>query len=116
MIVTAYGYAYFSPSILSGYGYSPISTQLHSVPPWSAAFGFAMVTAYLSDKIRHRFLFIVGCISVCIAGLAMLLGIHNDLHAQYGALFLVAMGAYSAMPIIVCWFNMNLGKSLVRYT
>jgi hypothetical protein len=29
LIVPAYGYAYFSPSIIQGYGYSPIQTQLH---------------------------------------------------------------------------------------
>ncbi|KAL3412559.1 hypothetical protein V8F44DRAFT_664455 [Aspergillus fumigatus] len=28
---------------------------------------------------------------------------------QYGSLFLVASGCYSAMPLLVCWFSMNLG-------
>lgn len=28
--------------------------------------------------------------------------------AEYAALFLVTMGAYSAMPAIVCWFVTNL--------
>ncbi|KAF2100640.1 MFS general substrate transporter [Rhizodiscina lignyota] len=109
LIVTAYGYAYFSPGIIQGYGYSPIQTQLHSVPPWAAAFGFAMVVAYVSDKFRHRFAFVVLCLSVCIVGLGMLLGITKNTHTEYGALFLVASGAYSAMPVVVCWFNMNLG-------
>ena len=30
-------------------------------------------------------------------------------NAKLSALFLVTMGTYGAMPIIVCWFNMNLG-------
>ncbi|ORY12252.1 MFS transporter-like protein [Clohesyomyces aquaticus] len=109
LIVPAYGYAYFSPGILQGYGYSPIQTQLHSVPPWAAAFGFAMVIAWLSDKFRHRFLFAIIPICVCISGFAILITVHDHRSVQYGALFLVAMGAYSAMPVIVCWFNMNLG-------
>ena len=107
LIVPAYGYAYFSPTIIKGYGYGQIEAQLHSVPPWAAA--FAMTTAYLSDRARHRFGFVIACTAVAIAGFAMLLGIHDNLRAQYAALFLCAMGAYSAMPIIVCWFNMNLG-------
>lgn len=111
MIVTAYGYAYFSPAIIQGFGYSAIETQLHSVPPWAAAFGFGMIIAYASDKMRHRFFFVCFPLAVCICGLAMLLGIHKNLHAEYAALFLVAMGAYSGMPVIVCWFNMNLGES-----
>ncbi|KAF2461689.1 major facilitator superfamily domain-containing protein [Lineolata rhizophorae] len=109
LIVPAYGYAYFAPGIIRGYGYSPIQTQLHSVPPWVAAFGFAMLIAYVSDKTRHRFAFTTLPICVGLAGFAVLLAVHDDTAVQYGALFLVAMGCYSAMPVIVCWFNMNLG-------
>lgn len=109
LIVPAYGYAYFSPSIIQGYGYSPIQTQLHSVPPWAAAFGFSMLVAYFSDRLKHRFLFAIFPICVCIAGFAILLAVHDNRSLQYAALFLVAMGAYTAMPVIVCWFNMNLG-------
>ncbi|CCC12011.1 hypothetical protein SMACR_02233 [Sordaria macrospora] len=111
LIVPAYSYAYFSPTIIGTYNYSAIQTQLHSVPPWAAAFGFAMVTAVASDYLRHRFMFAILGIVVAIVGFAVLMTVHDPAHvnAQYGALFLVAMGAYSAMPIIVCWFNMNLG-------
>jgi MFS family permease len=109
LIVPAYGYAYFSPTIIQSYGYSPIQTQLHSVPPWAAAFGFSMLIAFLSDRFRHRFLFALLPIFVCISGFAILITVHHNRHVQYAALFLVAMGAYSAMPVIVCWFNMNLG-------
>jgi len=108
LIVPAYSYAYFSPGIIQSYKYSPIQTQLHSVPPWAAAFAFAMILAYVSDKTRHRFAFTIIPLAVCLTGFCILRRIHDNLHAQYAALFLVAMGAYSAMPIIVCWYNMNL--------
>lgn len=129
LIVPAYGYAYFSPGIIKSYGYSAIETQLHSVPPWACAFGFAMLIAFLSDKTRHRFAFAILPICVAIAGFTILIRVHDNTKLQYAALFLVAMGAYSAMPVIVCkslrktyclrwlitltegpgWFNMNLG-------
>ena len=111
MIVPAYGYAYFSPGIIKSYGYSAIQTQLHSVPPWAAAFVFAMLVAWGSDKAKHRFAFAIFPMCVCITGFALLLGFHDKAHrsTEYAALFLVAMGAYSAMPVVVCWFNMNLG-------
>ncbi|KAF2759481.1 MFS general substrate transporter [Pseudovirgaria hyperparasitica] len=109
LIVPAYGYAYFSPAIIQSYGYSRIQTQLHGVPPWACAFGLAMIIAYISDKLRHRFLCAIVPICVCMSGFAILISVHNNRDVQYAALFLVAMGAYSAMPIIVCWFNMNLG-------
>lgn len=109
LIVPAYGYAYFAPGILQTYGYSAVQTQLHSVPPWAVSFGFSMCIAFLSDKTRHRFAFAIGAICVAIVGFGILIAVHDNTKLQYAALFLVASGAYTAMPIIVCWFNMNLG-------
>ncbi|KAL5362759.1 major facilitator superfamily domain-containing protein [Aspergillus floccosus] len=109
-IVTAYGYAYFAPTIIKTYGYDPIMTQLYSIPPWAAAWGFSMLVAILSDKTRHRFAFTIGPMLLAMAGFGILLNVHGQAHrnVQYAALFLVTMGCYSAMPVIVCWFAMNL--------
>ncbi|KAK6543427.1 hypothetical protein TWF694_000174 [Orbilia ellipsospora] len=112
LIVPAYGYAYFSPQIVKNLGYSPIQTQLRSVPPWACAFGLAMITATFSDLLRHRYLFTLIPICISLAGFITLFkisGPHN-ISTQYGALFLCAMGTYSAMPVIVCWFACNLGS------
>ncbi|KAK2765964.1 hypothetical protein FQN54_007479 [Arachnomyces sp. PD_36] len=111
LIVPAYGYAYFAPSIIQSYGYSPISTQLHSIAPWAAAFGFSMVIAYFSDFTKHRFAFAIFPICIAIVGFSILLTHHGkeSRDIQFGALFLVTSGCYSAMPVIVCWFAMNLG-------
>lgn len=109
LIVPAYSYAYFSPTIIRSYGYSPIQTQLHSVPPWAAAFVFSMLIAAFSDWLRHRYLFTILPILVAISGFAVLVSIHSDRDVQYGALFMASSGVYAAMPIIVCWFQMNLG-------
>lgn len=109
LIVPAYGYAYFAPTIIQGYGFDPIQTQLRSVPPWASAFAFSMLVAYLSDRVRHRFIFTVAPVCIAIAGFAILLNVHHNVDTMYAALFLICMGTYSAMPVIVCWFNMNLG-------
>lgn len=70
-----------------------------------------MIVAFCSDRLKHRFAFAVITVCVAIAGFAMLFSIHGKehRHAEYGALFLVTCGSYSAMPVIVCWFAMNLG-------
>ncbi|CAG8211087.1 unnamed protein product [Penicillium salamii] len=109
LIVPAYSYAYFAPSIIKTYGYDNIKTQLYSIPPWAVAFGFSMVVATISDKMRHRFAFTIIPMAVALAGFIMLLTIHNNTAPQYGALFLLTSGCYSAMPVVVCWFAMNLG-------
>lgn len=110
LIVPAYSYAYFAPGIIQGYGYDDIQTQLYSVPPWAAAFGYCMFIATLSDATRHRIGFAIFSICVAITGFGIAMTVHNYQALQYGALFLVTSGTYTAMPIIVCWFNMNLGK------
>lgn len=125
--LTIAGYAYFAPSIIKTYGYSGMSlshhlpdrslilpaikTQLYSIPPWAAAFGFSMLVAWLSDKLRHRYLFTLIPMLVAMAGYGILLNIHGESskNTQYGALFLVTSGCYSAMPVLICWYTMNLG-------
>ncbi|KAJ9155044.1 MFS general substrate transporter [Pleurostoma richardsiae] len=107
-IVPAYGFAYFAPTIIQTYHYSAIQTQLHSVPPWVVSFGFSMIVAYLSDRLRHRFLFAVFPVCISIAGFAILIKVHDNIDLEYAALFLVCL-VYAGMPISVCWFTMNVG-------
>lgn len=66
-----------------------------------------MISATFSDLLRKRFLFIIPTIAISVTGFIILLLVHDNIHLQYAALFLAAMGTYSAMPIIVCWFSTN---------
>ncbi|TBU38440.1 MFS general substrate transporter [Dichomitus squalens] len=109
LVVPAYSYAYFAPSIIQSLGNGAIHTQLLSVPPWACAFALAMLSATLSDWLRMRFAFVLATTAVSLTGFVILLVVHDNTHLQYAALFLAAMGTYAAMPIIVCWFNTNLG-------
>ena len=68
-----------------------------------------MVIATLSDLTKHRFAFTIFPICMAIVGFGILISVHKNTKLEYAALFLVAMGLYSAMPVIVCWFNLNLG-------
>lgn len=114
MVVPAYGYAFFGPAIISTFKFSPIATQLHSVAPWACAFVFSMTIASASDFIKHRLFFVIFSIILAISGFVVLLSIHNNTSIQFGGLFLITSGVYSAMPLIICWFNMNLGGHLRR--
>lgn len=57
-----------------------------------------MVVAFFSDRFKHRFLFALIPIAVAIAGFAILITVHDNHHLEYGALFMVTSGTYSAMP------------------
>jgi len=108
VIVPAYSVALFTPTIIQGLGHSPITTQLLSVPIYACAFVVSMIVAFASDYFKHRFAFIVGGLVVSISGLVILFVVHNRPNVEYGAIFLVASGLFCAMPIILCWFNMNV--------
>ena len=105
------GYAYFSPTIIRSLGHSPIKTQLYSVPPWVAAFGTSMTIAVFSDWFRKRYIFIMIPLVMTLVGHAILVSVHDNVDVMYAALFLAVAGTYSAMPVILCWFNTN-GESL----
>lgn len=102
------GLAYFIPSIVSTYGYAPIEAQLHSVPPWAAAVVFSMSMAYLSDKTQKRFPFIVAGLCLALSGNLILFTVHNNRQAEYAGVFLYLMGVIGILPVVVCWFTMNL--------
>jgi len=51
--------ASFAPTILQGWNYSPIGSQLRTVPITMASFVLAMVVvAWFSDNMKHRYVFI----------------------------------------------------------
>ena len=114
IVVPAYGYAYFVPTIIHSYTESAIRTQLLSVPPWACGFVTSMVVAWISDRVRHRFLFIAIPLLLAVAGYVMLFTIHHHPHVQYAALFLVVIGIWTALPVQICWFAMNVAGSTRR--
>ncbi|KAI0476714.1 MFS general substrate transporter [Xylaria cf. heliscus] len=109
LLVPAYSYAFFAPTIIKTYNYNAIQTQLHSVPPWAASFVFSLLVAAVSDWTRHRAFFAIAPLAITIAGFAVLLSVHTNTTVEYAVLHLVTIGTYGVLPIIVCWFQMNLG-------
>ena len=112
---TIYSLAYFSPTILNGLGYSGVSAQLHTVPPYVVSTAISIAVCYYSDRVSHRGLFIVGAAGISIAGYAMFLG-STDHHVLYGSLFLQVIGAYTVCPLLSSWQSNNLAPHYKRAT
>jgi hypothetical protein len=93
-----------------------VQTQLHSVPPFAAAFGLCLITAYTSDHVQLRCPFVLLGYAILITGLAILTTVHGKEYfsAEYAGVCLVSMGAFSAGASIVCWYLMNLHGHVQR--
>ncbi|KAI0115632.1 major facilitator superfamily domain-containing protein [Nemania sp. FL0031] len=116
LLVSAYSVSYFVPSIVKDLGYNTIQTQLHSVPPFTAALGFTILSAYLSDRLRIRSPFIFLALALLITGLAILLTVHGtkNFSAEYAAIVLTTMGSIGIGGHVVCWYVMNLQGHVER--
>ncbi|KAF7297483.1 MFS domain-containing protein [Mycena indigotica] len=112
---TLFSFAYFTPSILQGLGYTAAKAQLMSVPPYSVAFVVSMTTAWVSDKYRCRGLATVFGAVLGIVGFAMFLG-SGDTRVQYGSLFLSLTGAYVVAPALATWNANNSAPHTRRAT
>lgn len=54
LLSSADGFSYFTPVIVQNFGYSPIKTQLLTVPPFFLAFLVTLVNARISDRYGQR--------------------------------------------------------------
>ena len=106
-VTPAYIYAYFAPTIIRSFGYSPVKTQLYSVFPSVATLALSMIVAVASDYYKRRFVFILPLLLASVTGVVILLTVHDNVNARYGALFLVTTTLSSAGSITICWFSAN---------
>jgi hypothetical protein len=97
----------FLPSIIRDMGFSTITAQGLSAPPYLFAFVVVVGTAYYSDRLQSRSSFIVLHSLLATAGYATiaLSGYFRSDHTlvRYFALFPAVAGFFSAITIIITW-------------
>ncbi|KAK5468804.1 hypothetical protein LTR20_003150 [Exophiala xenobiotica] len=114
-IYLGYSGALFTPTILKQLGWTSIHAQVMSIPIFVAATIFALTAAVLSDRLRHRFGFILtGCVVTTIGYVILLNMEHVAVGARYFALYLVICGGYIAQPITLVWVNNNMSGHYKR--
>ncbi|MCJ1466352.1 hypothetical protein MMC07_004971 [Pseudocyphellaria aurata] len=99
----------FLPTIIEEMGYSALTSQALSAPPYLAAFAIVLLTAQLSDRYRTRGLFVIFHSLLATFGYAMM-AIAGSQHAsaawRYLGVFPATVGFFSAVTIIISW-NIN---------
>lgn len=98
----------FLPTIVKGLKFSKIETQLHSVPPFAAAWSFSILNCFIAAKARHALSFVVFPLCLAFAGVGIFWNTTKNSHLEYAAVFLITVGLFAALPVALCWYVMNL--------
>ncbi|OAP54466.1 hypothetical protein AYL99_11567 [Fonsecaea erecta] len=115
ILTTSYGLAYFLPTILFELGWTSTRAQVMTIPLYIFGTVVCLTCAFLSDYLKHRFLFIfAGCILAIIAYAILLSYFSVSVAVRYFALYLLESGIVVAQPGIVGWLSNNLGGHYKR--
>ena len=113
--VNIFGLAFFTPSIVSDMGFSPIRTQLMTVPPFALGFIICVPTAYISDRYRKRGLMTILTSSLSLIGVLMFY-IGRTLGVRYTSLFFLISGVYASGAGLLSWVPNNTAANTRRAT
>lgn len=100
----------FLPTIIKSLGWSASRAQLFTVPPYAVAFVGTITASALSDRLRTRGPFVVVLMLLSAVGFAILIAVPNSQGARYFATFLVVLGAFSNIPLMLSWAANTAGS------
>jgi predicted MFS family arabinose efflux permease len=87
-------------------GFTSEAAQVRSIPIFCVATVTAIITAYITDRMKHRYLFCIFGLCVASVGYIMLLAQNNlSSGVKYFALFLIVPGGYITQPITLVWMS-----------
>lgn len=108
---TGYATTFFMPTVLLEFGWAAEAAQVHTIPVYAASAAAMLAVAWASDRLRHRYGFILaGCVTATAGYGLLLLGHQGGLGrgAKYGAVFLVALGGHASTPLALAWLANNV--------
>ncbi|KAF3398229.1 hypothetical protein F1880_005972 [Penicillium rolfsii] len=109
IVNTGYATSFFTPTILKQLGWTSVRAQVMSIPIYLVATVIALVTAWVSDRLRHRFAFtICGCLIATVGYVILLCQKSVPVGARYFALYAITGGGYMTQPILMGWLSNNM--------
>lgn len=96
-------------------GYTATESQVRSIPIYIVAAVVCLITAVLTDRLRHRYTFTMMGVLIATVGYALLLSQHHvTIGVRYFALFLVVSGGYMTQPVTIAWIANNVSGHYKR--
>ncbi|KAJ8474827.1 hypothetical protein ONZ51_g6961 [Trametes cubensis] len=107
VITPVYGITLFLPSIINGFGFNTVISQLLSVPPYVVATAAVIGWSKWSDNVKTRSPFILSGLLLCLAGFVINVA-DVSIGVKYFGTFLVVIGSYAGFPGNVSWLGNNV--------
>ncbi|KAJ6119017.1 Major facilitator superfamily domain general substrate transporter [Penicillium samsonianum] len=100
---------FFLPTILNEFGWKAQQAQVRTIPIYVFAAGMMIIGAWASDRLKHRFGFIIAGALMTTVGYSMLLNqVGKSREYKFGAVFPIFGGAYMIAPMCLGWLQNNL--------
>lgn len=101
-----YALAFFTPTILSAFGFSVALSQILQTPPYIFASICSVATGYYADKLHRRAPFMYGHAAVVIGGF-LLMGWGPDTGGKLTGVFLSIAGIQCIIPTVLTFMSNN---------
>ncbi|KAL0931570.1 major facilitator superfamily transporter [Colletotrichum truncatum] len=101
----------FLPTIVRDMGYSSVTAQGLTAPPYFAAFACCVAAAWASDRYGKRGFIVSGGGAIGTAGYLILVLVRDEsaVAARYAGIFMASCGVFPAMCINITWLLNNQG-------
>ncbi|KAL1919592.1 uncharacterized protein VTP21DRAFT_1523 [Calcarisporiella thermophila] len=103
----------FLPTIVKALGHSDVKAQAMAAAPYAPAAVCSVLFAFFSDKFTQRAYFLMLVAGLAVVGFLLQLVLVSP-DAQYGAMFLVAIGLWSMAPLCMAWVATNFAPAMKR--
>ncbi|KAI8089247.1 major facilitator superfamily domain-containing protein [Halteromyces radiatus] len=103
----------FLPTIIKGFGYPTLTSQLLTAPPSVVNSVFILLGGYLTDRFDFRTPVLMTGFSIMALAYTLML-VLNDAWALYGVLFIVEIGTGLIATSVVGWSSVNFPDTTVR--
>ncbi|KAG0324676.1 hypothetical protein BG004_003400, partial [Podila humilis] len=110
-----YALALFMPTIVKGFNYSPLTSQLMTAPAYAVACLCTVLAALSSDRHAERGLHYAIPTLVGVLGYVLLIVTeHKSAAVRYIALTITVSGVFSSVPSMTSWISSNFGGHTKR--
>ncbi|KAI0356827.1 MFS general substrate transporter [Trametes cingulata] len=106
VIAPVFGITLFLPSIINGFGFDTVTSQLLSIPPYVLATVTVIVWSKWSDILKMRSPFIFAGLLLGLVGFAINAA-NVSIGAKYFGTFLAVTGSYAGFPGNISWLGNN---------